>query len=299
MDSVTDGLPQRPSPYGYVPTQYVAYIFVAVSHSVQAVMTRSWWLFPTACFGGAIEVLGWIGRLWSSYSVYESTPFQIQILATIIAPTPLVAANFMILGRIILRLGPSYSRLRPKWYTWTFLGCDILGFVIQMLGGLIVLAATNNNSDPTNGSNIIILGIVFQLCAIILYILCGGEFYLRYLYKKPCRSDPQPVTGSTVSTRGVLTRRLRILTGALIFSTVCLVIRAVYRTIELLEGWGGHTMITEWYFNVFDGAMIVLASVAFNIAHPGYLLAEEPFGEQREDYKMENRLNSDSTQRLT
>ncbi|KAJ8507184.1 hypothetical protein ONZ45_g10430 [Pleurotus djamor] len=115
-------------------------------------MTRSWWLFPTACFGGAIEVLGWIGRLWSSYSVYESTPFQIQILATIIAPTPLVAANFMILGRIILRLGPSYSRLRPKWYTWTFLGCDILGFVIQMLGGLIVLAATNNNSDPTNVS---------------------------------------------------------------------------------------------------------------------------------------------------
>jgi hypothetical protein len=35
-------------------------------------------------------------------------------VALIIAPTPLVAANFIILGRIIRRLGPQYSRLTPR-----------------------------------------------------------------------------------------------------------------------------------------------------------------------------------------
>ena len=38
-----------------------------------------------------------------------------RISTTIIAPTPLVAANFMILGQMIVRLGPCYSRLSPMW----------------------------------------------------------------------------------------------------------------------------------------------------------------------------------------
>ena len=34
-----------------------------------------------------------------------------RAVALVIAPTPLVAANFILLGRIIRRLGPQYSRL--------------------------------------------------------------------------------------------------------------------------------------------------------------------------------------------
>jgi hypothetical protein len=35
-------------------------------------------------------------------------------VGTILAPTPLVAANFIILGKIITQLGTQYSRLSPK-----------------------------------------------------------------------------------------------------------------------------------------------------------------------------------------
>lgn len=38
-----------------------------------------------------------------------------RITTTIIAPTPLIAANFVILGRIIKRLGQQYSRLSAMW----------------------------------------------------------------------------------------------------------------------------------------------------------------------------------------
>jgi hypothetical protein len=38
-----------------------------------------------------------------------------RITATILGPTPLLAANFVIIGIIIRRLGPQYSRLSPKW----------------------------------------------------------------------------------------------------------------------------------------------------------------------------------------
>ena len=43
-------------------------------------------------------------------------PFP-RITTTIIAPTPLIAANFVILGQIIKRLGQQYSRLSARWCT--------------------------------------------------------------------------------------------------------------------------------------------------------------------------------------
>ena len=43
-----------------------------------------------------------------------------RIVTTIIAPTPLLAANFVMMGRLVRRLGPSYSRLSPRWYTIIF-----------------------------------------------------------------------------------------------------------------------------------------------------------------------------------
>ena len=39
---------------------------------------------------------------------------RFRIVATILGPTPLLAANFVIFGVLIHRLGIQYSRLSPK-----------------------------------------------------------------------------------------------------------------------------------------------------------------------------------------
>ena len=108
-------------------------IYSQVLHLGQATRYRTWWLLPTACFCGVIEILGWSGRLWSSFSPLLTTPYQIQwvelvsaflhvidqvygrTICTIVAPTPLLAVNFALLEDMIKRLGPDYSRLSPKW----------------------------------------------------------------------------------------------------------------------------------------------------------------------------------------
>jgi len=58
-----------------------------------------------------------------------------QAVNLVIAPTPLVAANFILLGRIIRRLGPQYSRLTPRRYTIIFVSCDIISLLVQAMGG--------------------------------------------------------------------------------------------------------------------------------------------------------------------
>lgn len=91
-----------------------------------------------------------------------------RITTTIIAPTPLVAANFIILGRIISRLGSRYSRLSPKWCTWpqihwliqtldvdldvsidtiVFCSCDMISLIVQAVGGASASIAAQNNKN--------------------------------------------------------------------------------------------------------------------------------------------------------
>jgi hypothetical protein len=91
-----------------------------------------------------------------------------RITTTILAPTPLVAANFIILGKIIARLGPQYSRLSPKlcqlvldfrrsqlvehkYPTDTIVFCifDLIALIVQAIGGAAASQAAETFRDPT------------------------------------------------------------------------------------------------------------------------------------------------------
>jgi len=265
------------SPYNYVPSRTAAIIFLSfygvstLLHVGQATRYRMWWLFPTACLCGAIEVLGWSGRLWSSFSPLLVTPFQIEITCTIIAPTPLLAVNFVVLGEIIKRLGVEYSRLIPKWYTIIFCTCDVVSLVIQGIGG--GLAATAPDLEKANrGANIMLGGIVFQLVVIVVYSILAVEYFIRYHFQAPITSRVPENKETEGQARGEFTKKLKLMLYALAFSTTLLFIRAVYRTIELADGWEGEIISNELYFNVVDGAMVTIAMYTINLAHPGILL---------------------------
>jgi len=262
---------QAQSQYAYVMTRYVCFIFVSlfglstVLHIGQAIFYRLWWLLPTAGLAGFLEVLGWTGRLWSSYNPVLKTPFLIAICTTIIGPTPLLAANFVIVEHIIVRLGTSFSRLSPKWYLIIFCSCDVVSLVVQGTGGGIASTA-NTESGARMGANIMLGGIVFQLATLIVFVACTTDFFIRYLRNAPVDKNAK------VTTREPLTQKLRLMLIALAFNSTCLFIRAIYRTIELSGGWHGRVISTQVYFNVLDGAMVTLAIITLNLAHPGVLL---------------------------
>ncbi|KAF8919304.1 RTA1 like protein-domain-containing protein [Mucidula mucida] len=273
------------SQYGdYVPSRAVSYIFVilfalsTLAHLGQGLYARMWWTIPTILLAGCLEVLGWSGRLWSSFSPTLQDPYMIQIVCTIIGPTPLVAANFIILGAIIRILGPMYSRLGPRNYSRVFLSCDIISLVVQGAGGGI--AASASDLDGANlGGNIMLGGIVFQLVIIVLYSIMSTEFLFRYVHDRPVgglkpASQSQATLGGAES-RGEMDTKTKIMVAGLGFNILCLFIRAVYRTIELSDGWNGRVINTEVYFNVLDGAMVVLAMYTFNFAHPGHLIGRD------------------------
>ncbi|KAK0475729.1 RTA1-like protein [Armillaria novae-zelandiae] len=255
------------SPYNYIPSTTIAIIFVVlysvstILHVGQGIYYRMWWVFPTICLAGIMEVLGWSGRLWSSYSP--------KLLRLFLAPTPLVAANFVILGVLIKRLGSAYSRLTPRMFCFCILNPLTTIVYRRMVFGGGIASAADTLPAANKVSRSFSAGECFNFKFVItVYVICAAEFLVRYVKDRPIAS---PRLLSRRHERG----KSLLMLGALALSTIFLYIRAVYRTIELSDGWNGVIISTQVYFNVFDGAMVVLAIYIMNFAHPGFLLGSE------------------------
>jgi len=288
----------RNSLYGYVPTEWICGLFIALFgllgliHLFQATRYRTWWLFPTVIMAALGEVIGWSGRLWSSKNDTFITPYLMQISATIIAPTPLIAANFVILGRLIKLVGSEYSRLGPNMYTIIFCTADVVALIIQAVGGASASRAVKNGEDPEKGGHVMLGGIVFQMIAIVFYTILALEFLARVILRRPVHprakdhstsSEPKPVVelgnGSSNSSNqddSVPWKKVKLVVIGLGFSTLCIFVRSVYRTIELSNGFAGFIIHQQRLFNWLDGAMIVLALATWSALHPGWLLPNSP-----------------------
>ncbi|KAF8312738.1 RTA1 like protein-domain-containing protein [Cantharellus anzutake] len=285
--------PNRTSPYNYSlpdgrrnagPTEWICILMIVlfgvstVIHCVQSVLGRHWYLIATVVLCGVGELIGWSGRLWSSINPPSYPPFQIQISTTIISPTFLSAANFLIFGVIVKVYGTQYSRLSPKLYATLFIVIDTISLVIQAVGGGMASAASTD-AAASHGAHIMEGGIILQLVAIIFYTALAAEFLWRYTTHSPLVSVSAPSLEPGIVEDGQEPKRphefhqkVKLQLCGLILSTLFLFIRSIYRTIELNGGWTGRVISTELYFNVLDGSMIVLAMYTMNFLHPTWLL---------------------------
>lgn len=251
--------PQIATQYGYVPSLAAGIIFVSLfgislsMHIAQATWMRMWWAYLFAV-GATTEILGWAGRIWSATCPYNNNAFLMQITTLIIAPTFFTAGLYVILGRLIALKGPYSSPISPKLYLWIFCTCDVISLVVQAVGGALASSASSTPTGNTKpGTDIMVAGILFQLASIAVFTVLGVIFLVR------------------VRKVG-FERNLQLLVAAMSLSLVTILVRSVYRAIELLQGWTGFLITHEPYFIVLDGAMMVVAVGVFNFFHPAWLL---------------------------
>ncbi|KAG8967259.1 hypothetical protein FRC03_010334 [Tulasnella sp. 419] len=186
-----------------------------------------WWLLPTMFACALTEVIGWSGRLWSSINPRSLSPYLMQSCCTVLAPSFMTAALFIILGKITTHLGTQYARLRPNVYSVLFITMDIIALIIQSVGGAKASLALTNDGDPEVGARIMVSGIVFQIFAITLYVLTAAEFFVRRHYNKPigtrqnCDADGVGI----LNTRPRITKKIWLMLTGMGIATVFLYIR--------------------------------------------------------------------------
>ncbi|KAK4501900.1 hypothetical protein PRZ48_007709 [Zasmidium cellare] len=272
--SVTPQCPVEATTYGYTPNLAGNVILLAVfaACNIAQVFFCGWyrlWSFGICVsIGCLLEWVGYIGRVMMHNNPWDDVGFKIQIVCLIIAPSFLAAGIYLTLKHIIMALGPGYSRLQPKWYTWIFISCDALSIVIQAVGGGI--AASSDGSAADTGANIMVAGIAIQVATMAVCVLLAIDFaWAVFRSTKSSGASSDGVSFEKAHEYYSTTKGFYYYLICTSFAFLFIFIRCIYRLPEMAGGWGNPLMQNEKEFLILDGAMIALACILMSIAHPG------------------------------
>jgi len=113
--------------------------------------------------------------------------------------------------------------------------------VIQAVGGGSAAVALANCHSSITGTHIMLAGIVFQLFSMAVFCLLGLDFVRR------AKRDP-----SYAGRANVEGGRVPLLTWSLGWASAWILVRCIYRTVELAQGWSGYTITHEPFFLCLD-----------------------------------------------
>ena len=200
------------------------------------------------------------------HNPWSSNAFDIQIVCLIIAPAFIAAGIYLNLKHIVLEIGTSFSRLRPKYYTWIFILCDIFSLVLQGAGGGIAATANNGSTEQQTGNNLMLAGIVFQVFTLLVFAFFVIDYAVR-AYQHRATLEPS-------ANKLMATTRWKLFVGSLTLAYITVFMRCVFRIGEMAKGWGNPVMQDQTDFIVLDSVMITIAVLCLTVFHPGYTFPE-------------------------
>ncbi|KAJ5637376.1 hypothetical protein N7490_007255 [Penicillium lividum] len=167
---------------------------------------------------------------------------------------PIGILTYITISYSVTIFGREFSRLRPLYYTVIFCSCDLVSLSLQGTGGGLASNASENLQDPYLGDDIMLAGLGFQVISTVLFIALTAEYFWR------------------IKTYGqinlTLNKQLLASIGGLGLAMTFILIRSVYRVVELSEGWNGYLIGVQSFFIVLEGLMIALATAMLCACHP-------------------------------
>ncbi|KIK54155.1 hypothetical protein GYMLUDRAFT_177855 [Collybiopsis luxurians FD-317 M1] len=187
--------------------------------------------------------------------------YIVEYLFVVLSPCAFIAAEYVLLGRLARYLRcDKYLMVTSRRITITFISSDITTFLIQALGGALSISA-NDEPLALTGSRIFLAGLALQLLSFLTFTC----IFLVFLYRVRKHEHDVYVKDEAL----VWYADWRALAGTMIVSCIGILIRSVYRTIELSEGFQGHLATTESFFYGLDTLPLFIAIVVYLPFWPG------------------------------
>lgn len=264
--SVSLECPVEETIYGYYPSLganafFCAYFAVFLFLNLILTWRYKTWFYGTLItLGAAGEMAGYIGRIMMHSNPWSNSGFELQICTLIFSPSFLAAGLYLTLKHMVRAIGPQFSSIKPIAYPWIFMLCDLFSLVLQAIGGGVA-SSSNNDKTTSAGGNIMLAGIVFQVATFtFLYGLT-----VRFILNLRRNRDTM-----TPEASGILHgKNFKIFALGMLFASVFIYIRCVYRIAELAEGWANSIMRDQTGYIVLDGVMCSLAIIPLTFCHPG------------------------------
>ncbi|RYO87622.1 hypothetical protein DL766_005479 [Monosporascus sp. MC13-8B] len=192
------------------------------------------WYFTCVPIGGALEVVGYTLRSYSTQRYQDIGIFATSTSLIVLAPLFVAAGNYLLIGRLIRAVLP-LSRHRifkvpVRLLTRIYVTFDIICLMVQSSGSSLASAYSWVGSTADIAITILLAGLALQVVAFSTYLCIS----MRYHY----------------------------------LSHFLILIRCVYRMVEFAEDTEGYTMTHEWIFWAFEGITMLIAITVFCVWHP-------------------------------
>jgi hypothetical protein len=271
------------NPYIYDPSVALAVVgtgvfgLISLFSIYQYIRHRSWF-FWAAIIGVLMTLLGHVCRLASSLNVKKDMPFLVSWILILLAPSFLAAACYTAFSRVVWFSCPAQALnfktlwCFPRYITPTFVIFDLFSFLIQLVGASQISRQYNHDKSPERtiesserkalpGRIILVLGLVLQmLCFVSFSIISCRYFYISRHWRAYDLGDMK------------LWRKLSYTINV---SSIIIVLRAIYRTMEIPhdQQYGlQYLQSHEWCFWTFDAVPSMLVLLVFALWHPGRYL---------------------------
>ena len=212
----------------------------------------------------AVEFLGYIVRATSieQRPRYALGPYVAGLVLVLLAPTLFAASIYVALGRIITVIqADGHAIVRISWLTRIFIGGDVVSFIIQGAGAIII--SHQASEDRTRGANIITIGLAVQILFFTWFILTSAVFHWRTNWQPTDRSRNPGVPW-----------KQHLMT--LYLASAMILIMCTYRFVEYRTQQSanrGYLLSHEWCAYVFDAMLMFFVMLLFFIRHPSEINA--------------------------
>ncbi|KAF9879484.1 hypothetical protein CkaCkLH20_03027 [Colletotrichum karsti] len=249
---------------------FIALFSIALlAHAVQGIRSRTWGFMGSMIAGCILEIVGYVGRLFIYDNPFNFEGFLMQIVCITVAPVFFSAAVYVLLSQTINHLDPSLSRVRPKLFYWIFIPADIVSLILQAVGGGSSSVSTTKEAVD-RGVNISLAGLVFQVFSLLVFSILFADYIIRY---------------NRSIGRSKMNGRLKIFLLFLGLSTLFILLRCVYRIVELHEGYFSHWFRDEAPFIAMESAVMTIAVFCLNVGHPGLVFDHRKSGSKVTHYE--------------
>ncbi|SMQ46575.1 unnamed protein product [Zymoseptoria tritici ST99CH_3D7] len=256
------------SSFLYVP-EYWPNLFYAILFGVfilpqvfLGVKYKTWGYMVGMVTGLAVEVIGYVGRVLLNDNWFNNDAFLMYLIALTIAPVFVTAAIYICLTRIIIMYGEHLSFFRPRTIAIAFMSSDFISLVLQAVGGAIAETADDGSDTKQTGVDIMIAGLLLQAISLVVFSAVWAHFHI---------SLRRGIPDQTPDRRRARGRKIfKLFQAGLMLATAAIIVRSVYRVVELWGGFEGELWNNERDFIIMDGAMMGLAVVLLTGLHPGF-----------------------------
>lgn len=241
--------------------------------------------------GTFLETAGYAARVLSIGHYSDKNRYICQTISLTLAPAFIMAGVYYLLAQLMVIHGRRFTLLRPLWYSYIFIFCDVCSLFIQAAGGGLAAISLQNLESTHVGTVIMTVGVAFQVGSMTLFLFFLINFLwriyfsatpsVRFLFRNMGDLFFQTKRGKELQRdhlypmydqrfRETMDRPLFGAYPLAIFMACFFIyVRCTYRLIELSEGWSGYLITHEEYVMTLDALQVLFTCVILVFFHPG------------------------------